>query len=220
MSIPLVQENTKDAINTSIIAIKRNIERINNLLGLSGSEEIDTSIFATKEELEALENALQPVDEVTVDNMQSVTSNAVARAINVPKSVCSQVIWGGGGWYGPNTTQVVAVSYGYNLFDLYIPEPAGYHKEFMLSAQITTDADTYGRVRLNNIATGYGMTWSGTSGLFRVTIQSQPFRATDVIQETVYLFGNMGTNLYVETNNGSGSVYIYNVTVTCFLVKD
>ena len=81
MSIPLVQENTKDAINTSIIAIKRNIERINSLLGLSGSEEIDTSIFATKEELEALETALQPVDEVTVDNMQSVTSNAVARAI-------------------------------------------------------------------------------------------------------------------------------------------
>lgn len=78
MSIPLVQENTKDAINTSIIAIKRNIERINNLLGLSGSEEIDTSIFATKEELENLETALQPVDEVTVDNMQSVTSNAVA----------------------------------------------------------------------------------------------------------------------------------------------
>ena len=77
MSIPLVQEATKDAINTSIIAIKRNIERINMLLGLSNSEEIDTSVFATKEELQALE----PVDEVTVDNMQSVTSNAVAQAI-------------------------------------------------------------------------------------------------------------------------------------------
>ena len=81
MSIPLVQENTKDAINTSIIAIKRNIERINSLLGLTSSEETDTSIFATKEELEALETALQPVDEVTVDNMHSVTSNAVAVAM-------------------------------------------------------------------------------------------------------------------------------------------
>lgn len=81
MSIPLIQEATKDAINTSIIAIKRNIERINNLLGLSGSEEIDTSIFATKEELDALETALQPVDEVAVDNMQSVTSNAVAKRL-------------------------------------------------------------------------------------------------------------------------------------------
>lgn len=75
MSIPLVQNNEKDSINTSIIAIKRQIERINMLLGLSNSEEIDTSKFATKEELQALE----PVDEVTIDNMHSVTSNAVAK---------------------------------------------------------------------------------------------------------------------------------------------
>ena len=78
MSIPLVQEATKDAINTSIIAIKRNIERINMLLGLSNSEEIDTSVFATKEELQALE----PVDEVAIDNMHSVTSNAVASSLS------------------------------------------------------------------------------------------------------------------------------------------
>ena len=37
MSIPLVQDNDKNSINTSIIAIKRNLERINQLLGLSGS---------------------------------------------------------------------------------------------------------------------------------------------------------------------------------------
>ena len=72
MSIPLVQEATKDAINTSIIAIKRNIERINMLLGLSNSEEIDTSEFVKKSNI---------VDEVTVGNMQSVTSNAVAEAV-------------------------------------------------------------------------------------------------------------------------------------------
>ena len=77
MSIPLVQNNEKDSINTSIIAIKRQIERINMLLGLSNSEEIDTSKFATKEELQQAVTDLQPVDEVTVDNMHSVTSNAV-----------------------------------------------------------------------------------------------------------------------------------------------
>ena len=70
MSIPLVQNNEKDSINTSIIAIKRNIERINMLLGLSNSEEIDTSEFVKKSDI---------VDEVTVGNMQSVTSNAVAK---------------------------------------------------------------------------------------------------------------------------------------------
>jgi hypothetical protein len=81
MSIPLVQNNEKDSINTSIIAIKRQIERINTLLGLSNSEEIDTSVFATKDELQQAVTDLQPVDEVTADNMHSVTSNAVAVAI-------------------------------------------------------------------------------------------------------------------------------------------
>ena len=79
MSIPLVQNNEKDSINTSIIAIKRQIERINMLLGLSNSEEIDTSVFATKDELQQAVTDLQPVNEVTADNMQSVTSNAVAK---------------------------------------------------------------------------------------------------------------------------------------------
>ena len=63
MSIPLVQDNDKDAINTSIIAIKRQIERI-------------------KQELQDAVNSLQPVDEVTLNNMQSVTSNAVAKAMS------------------------------------------------------------------------------------------------------------------------------------------
>lgn len=78
MSIPLVQNNEKDSINTSIIAIKRNIERINMLLGLVDSGSPDLSGLATKQELEDAVNSLQPVDEVTLDNMQSITSNAVA----------------------------------------------------------------------------------------------------------------------------------------------
>ena len=84
MSIPLVQKAEKDDINTSIIAIKRNIERINMLLGLvdSGGSDPDLSGLATKQELQDAVESLQPVDEVTVDNMQSVTSNAVAKALS------------------------------------------------------------------------------------------------------------------------------------------
>jgi hypothetical protein len=89
MSIPLVRNNTKDAINTSIIAIKKNLERINSLLGLADSSEPDLSGLATKQELEdtvteinntidEVETSLQPVDTVTSGNMHSVTSNAVA----------------------------------------------------------------------------------------------------------------------------------------------
>lgn len=84
MSIPLVQNNEKDSINTSIIAIKRNIERINMLLGLVDSGSPDLSGLATKQELEdaitQVETDLAPVDEVTSGNMQSVTSNAVAES--------------------------------------------------------------------------------------------------------------------------------------------
>ena len=80
MSIPLIQKPEKDDINTSIIAIKRNIERINMLLGLMDNDSPDLSGFATKQELQDAVTELQPVDEVTVGNMQSVTSNAVAKA--------------------------------------------------------------------------------------------------------------------------------------------
>lgn len=83
MSIPLINEVNKNDINTSIIAIKKDLERINTLLGLNNTEEIDTSVFATKEELEQAKTDLAPVDTVTSGNMQSVTSNAVSKAIGL-----------------------------------------------------------------------------------------------------------------------------------------
>lgn len=95
MSIPLVQNNEKDSINTSIIAIKRNIERINMLLGLVDSGSPDLSGLATKQELEdaitQVETDLAPVDEVTSGNMQSVTSNAVAEELQKIEDITSQV---------------------------------------------------------------------------------------------------------------------------------
>jgi hypothetical protein len=98
MSIPLVRNNTKDAINTSIIAIKKNLERINTLLGLVDSSEPDLSGLATKQELEdtvteinntidEVETSLQPVDTVTSGDMHSVTSNAVAQKFSALKTI-------------------------------------------------------------------------------------------------------------------------------------
>lgn len=92
MSIPLVRNNTKDAINTSIIAIKKNLERINSLLGLADSSEPDLSGLATKQELEdavteinntidEVETSLLPVNTVTSGDMHSVTSNAVYNSL-------------------------------------------------------------------------------------------------------------------------------------------
>ena len=92
MSIPLVQNNEKDSINTSIIAIKKNLERINSILGLVDSgNDIDTSEFVKKSDIvdvvqsgnmnPVTSNAVVPVDTVTSGDMHSVTSNAVAGAI-------------------------------------------------------------------------------------------------------------------------------------------
>jgi hypothetical protein len=57
------------------------------LLGLVDNDSPDLSGFATKQELQDAVTELQPVDEVTVGNMQSVTSNAVAEAIGTPQLV-------------------------------------------------------------------------------------------------------------------------------------
>ncbi len=125
MSIPLAKDNSKDSINTSIIAIKRQIERINALLGLSNSEEIDTSVFATKTELEdavtQVETDLAPVDEVTADNMHSVTSNAVAEAFGYLL------------WENPDSTQGLA------RYDITYNLPNGY-KKLLVEVKLTQTA--------------------------------------------------------------------------------
>ena len=74
MSIPLVQDNQKDSINASLIAIKREEERLQALIA-----EADKKI-AQLNELKVSKSDI--VDEVTLNNMQSVTSNAVAEEIN------------------------------------------------------------------------------------------------------------------------------------------
>ena len=109
MSIPLVQNNEKDSINTSLIVIKRQIERINMLLGLSNSEEIDTSVFATKEELQDAITELSPVDEVTADNLQSVTSDAVAETLSY--AVTEQLT--GGRWRSNQPIYKKTIDLGY-----------------------------------------------------------------------------------------------------------
>lgn len=83
MSIPLVQDNQKDSINASLIAIKREEERLQALIA-----EADKKI-AQLNELKVSKSDI--VDEVTLNNMQSVTSNAVARAMNTWVDISSQV---------------------------------------------------------------------------------------------------------------------------------
>lgn len=82
MSIPLVQNNDKDSINTSLNAIKRNLDRINSMLGLVDNQLGELNSFATKQELQDAVTSLQPVDTVASGNLHSVTSNAVFKALH------------------------------------------------------------------------------------------------------------------------------------------
>lgn len=134
MSIPLVQEATKDAINTSIIAIKRNIERINMLLGLVDNDSPDLSGFATKQELQDAVTELQPVDEVTVGNMHSVTSNAVA--VELKRTLIATGTTALGGTYK-------LYKYGH-IRELYLNGlnvPASYDNDFLFIGQDNAPED-------------------------------------------------------------------------------
>lgn len=153
--------------------------------------------------------------------MQSVSSNAVANAISgtVLASISQVIDDAGTIAYGEN--YAVLGSYDYDLFDPQgITDPPNTHREYILSFQGTTSAGNKIRVRLNNIATDWCMTWSGST--FRKICCSARFKKSDIILEPTLTYGNSGTNLYYESSGGSSgdTGRIYNVTVTCLIVKD
>ena len=111
MNIPLVQNNDKDSINTSIIAIKKNLERINSILGLAdGGSDIDTSEFVKKSDV---------VDVVQSDNMNPVTSNAVANDLNshIGQNYCFIPTPRGSDRY--TTVRFSKINWGFASNDLY-----------------------------------------------------------------------------------------------------
>ena len=95
--VPLIQSPDTNSINTSIIAIKKQLRTINEALGLIDIPDApDLSPYVKKTDVvdvvesgnmnpvtsNAVANSnAMPVDEVTSDNMHSVTSNAVAEKI-------------------------------------------------------------------------------------------------------------------------------------------
>lgn len=101
-NIPLPKSNKKEDIDTTIIAIKKQLEQIYSILGLSSSSEEElpedllrrSDIATVVEEGNnnpvssgAVYNAIgdipEPVDIVETGNMNAVTSNAVAKVLTV-----------------------------------------------------------------------------------------------------------------------------------------
>lgn len=96
-NIPLPKSNKKEDIDTTIIAIKKQLEQINNILGLTNGNEEElpedllrrSDVVNVVEEdngnpvssgavYDAMGGLPQPVDAVEYGNMNAVTSNAVS----------------------------------------------------------------------------------------------------------------------------------------------
>jgi hypothetical protein len=94
-TIPLVKGNTQEEINTSLIALKKALDEMNSSSGKTDASvqsqikqinELITSINSHLDTIDGQITDLQPVDSVTSGNMQSVTSNAVSRAMSYSTS--------------------------------------------------------------------------------------------------------------------------------------
>ena len=80
--VPLIKTNSINDINTSLIAIKKQLKQLNEALGLVDFSGIDTPVFVKKSDV---------VDVVESGNLNPVTSNAVANAIeNIPTASYSE----------------------------------------------------------------------------------------------------------------------------------
>jgi len=81
--VPLVKDNKINDINTSIIAIKKQLKQLNEAVGLIDIPDMpDLSPYIKKSDV---------VDAVASGNMNPVTSNAVAQSLNGKKNVQTAV---------------------------------------------------------------------------------------------------------------------------------
>ena len=155
--------------------------------------------------------------------MQSVTSNAVNEVLKNGMYVGSCILWNETTVLTGTQDLVVLGAYNYNLINFQINVPTGFHKEFVLSAQVTTNGNISAWVQLNNISTYPKVTWSAPT--FREISNSERFLLADIILEDTLDYGTMpGINLHLCSYSpepaGNYVATIYGVTLSCFLVKD
>lgn len=90
--VPLIKTNSINDINTSLIAIKKQLKQLNEALGLVDAPDVDTSVFVKKSDVvdvvesgnmnPVTSNAVVPVDGIERNNMKAATSNAVSYALS------------------------------------------------------------------------------------------------------------------------------------------
>ena len=72
-NVPLVNKNDINSINTSLIAIKKQLKQLNEAMGLIDVPDVDLTPFVRKDEV---------VDVIESGNMNPVTSNAVSQSLS------------------------------------------------------------------------------------------------------------------------------------------
>ena len=118
--------------------------------------------------------------------------------------------------------EAVLGSYGFDLIQGIfngITIPDDYSRAYRITAQISTTNDNMAKVKLNNIESSQGNTWSGLQTMRKI-VSTPIFKESDVTLEPTFNYSaKNGCNLYCGNTKSSGTAYFWNITVHGYLVK-
>ena len=118
--------------------------------------------------------------------------------------------------------EAVLGSYDYDLLrGIFngITIPDGYVRAYRITAQVSTTNDNMAKVKVNNIESSQGNTWSALQTMRKI-VSTPIFKESDVtLEATLNYTSKQGCNLYCGNTKSSGTAYFWNVTVHGYLVK-
>ena len=113
-------------------------------------------------------------------------------------------------------------SYGYDLINGIfngITVPSGYDRAYKITAQVSTTNDNMAKIKLNNIESSQGNTWSALQTMRKI-VTTPIFKESDItLEATLNYTSKNGCNLYCGNTKSSGTAYFWNITVHGYLVK-
>jgi hypothetical protein len=113
-------------------------------------------------------------------------------------------------------------SYGFDLISGIfngITIPSSYVRAYRITAQVSTTNDNMAKVKINNIESSQGNTWSDLQTMRKI-VSTPIFKESDItLEPTLNYTAKDGCNLYCGNTKSSGTAYFYNVTVHGYLVK-
>lgn len=118
--------------------------------------------------------------------------------------------------------EAVLGSYDYDLIrGMFngITIPDDYVRAYRITAQISTTNSNMAKVKLNNIESSQGNTWSGYQTMRKI-VSTAIFKESDITLEPTFNYSSKnGCNLYCGNTLNTGIAYFYNITVHGYLVK-